>query len=111
VIVALFPAVGAASMYSVLALVTVEAPAKASVGAAMRTERWFVSAPVGHVRVAARLKYTSLCSVDAVMPVSAGAVTVRSERAPDDAATGVMVRTPTSDAGPLFGSAIVSEGG
>ena len=58
----------ALSMYTVVVLVTVDAPTKAIVGnSRRRVNRWLVIAPVAHVTV--RLRFTpqrSLCSVDAV---------------------------------------------
>ena len=41
-------------MYTVAALVTVDAPTKAIVGAAKRVNRWLVIAPVAHVTVRPR---------------------------------------------------------
>jgi hypothetical protein len=91
VIVAFVPAAGVA-ISTLIAVVKVEAPTNAYVGAAKTRSLCRVKAPVAHWRVAA-VKFAPIDSVLAVRAVSAGVVRVKYEVAPDVRAMGVKVLT------------------
>lgn len=92
VIVAFAPAIGSA-MSTLIAVVQVDEPLKVRVLAAKTCSRCVVSAPVAHVRVPAA-KFTPMLSVDAVMLLSPGVLTVRYAAVPDPRALQVRVVTP-----------------
>jgi len=87
------PAVGAASMSTVAACVTTDAPAKAIVWARISTIACAVMAPVAQVTMRWPLRRTSGCAVPVVRPVSAAPVKAMAVRTPE-VSTPCVIATP-----------------